>query len=50
MKEADLVRADKWFDTYGPWMVLFGRMVPGVRSLVLIPLGSRRCPSGGSSS
>ncbi len=49
VKEADLDRADEWFDRYGGVVVLFGRMVPGVRSLVSIPAGSRRCPSDGSS-
>ena len=46
VKEADLDRADKWFDRYGPWVVLFGRMVPGVRSLVSIPAGLSEMPLG----
>ncbi len=46
VKEADLDRADKWFDTYGLWVVLFGRMVPGVRSLVSIPAGLSEMPLG----
>ena len=37
LKEAELDRADRWFDRYGGLVVLFGRMVPGVRSLVSIP-------------
>lgn len=39
LKEADLDRADRWFDRYGGAMVLFGRIVPGMRSLVSIPAG-----------
>jgi membrane protein DedA with SNARE-associated domain len=39
VKESDLDHADDWFDHYGGAVVLFGRMVPGVRSLVSIPAG-----------
>ena len=39
VKEADLDRAEGWFDRYDEWVVLFGRMVPGVRSVVSIPAG-----------
>ena len=39
LKEADLGLADGWFDRYGGSVVLFGRIVPGVRSLVSIPAG-----------
>jgi membrane protein DedA with SNARE-associated domain len=46
IKEADLVRADEWFDRYGGAVVLFGRMVPGVRSLVSIPAGLSEMPLG----
>lgn len=40
----DLERADRWFDRYGKRAVLFGRMVPVVRSLVSIPAGADRMP------
>jgi membrane protein DedA with SNARE-associated domain len=46
IKEADLDRADAWFDRYGGLVVLFGRMVPGVRSLVSIPAGLSEMPLG----
>ena len=46
VKEADLDRADEWFDRYGWAVVLFGRMVPGVRSLVSIPAGLSEMPLG----
>ncbi|WP_407541389.1 DedA family protein [Deinococcus radiomollis] len=35
----DLRRADDWFDRHGPRAVLFGRMVPGIRSLLSLPAG-----------
>jgi len=44
VKEADLDRAEGWFDEYDEWVVLFGRMVPGVRSIVSIPAGMLRTP------
>lgn len=44
VKEADLDRADAWFDRYGLWFVLFGRLVPGVRSVVSIPAGLSEMP------
>src|SRR5829696_7678924 len=46
LKEADLDRADDWFDRYGGAVVLFGRMVPGVRSLVSVPAGLSEMPLG----
>ncbi|WP_407570006.1 DedA family protein [Deinococcus altitudinis] len=35
----DLRKADDWFDRHGPKAVLFGRMVPGIRSLLSLPAG-----------
>jgi membrane protein DedA with SNARE-associated domain len=42
----ELDRADRWFEKYGRWAVLFGRMVPVVRSLVSVPAGTNRMPLG----
>ncbi|HEY0698373.1 MAG TPA: DedA family protein [Micromonospora sp.] len=42
----DLEKADRWFERYGRWAVLFGRMVPVVRSLVSLPAGAERMPLG----
>lgn len=42
----DLERADRWFDRYGKWAVLIGRIVPVVRSLVSIPAGANHMPVG----
>jgi membrane protein DedA with SNARE-associated domain len=35
----DVHKADDWFDRHGPRAVLFGRMVPGIRSLLSLPAG-----------
>lgn len=40
LRAEDLERADVWFERYGDWVVFFGRLVPGVRSVVSIPAGS----------
>jgi membrane protein DedA with SNARE-associated domain len=44
IREADLDRADDWFDRHGSWAVLVGRLVPGARSLVSIPAGLSEMP------
>jgi membrane protein DedA with SNARE-associated domain len=44
IKERDLDRADAWFDRHGAPIVLFGRLVPGARSLVSIPAGLSEMP------
>lgn len=40
----DMDRADYWFDKHGHWIVLFGRLVPGLRSIVSIPAGLSEMP------
>jgi membrane protein DedA with SNARE-associated domain len=40
----DLARGQKAFDRYGTHMVLFGRCVPLVRSIVSVPAGIDRMP------
>ncbi len=42
--EAELDRADDWFDRYGSAVVFFGRMVPFARSVVSIPAGMSEMP------
>lgn len=37
-------QADRWFDRYGVWAVLVGRLIPGVRSLIPIPAGLSEMP------
>ena len=41
---AKLDQAEEWFTKRGPIVVLFGRCVPGVRSLVSLPAGVPRMP------
>jgi membrane protein DedA with SNARE-associated domain len=42
VREADLHRAEKWFDDRATVAVLIGRCVPIIRSIVSIPAGFRR--------
>jgi len=42
VSEADIDKADRWFDRYEREAVLFGRLFPVVRSLISIPAGIRR--------
>jgi membrane protein DedA with SNARE-associated domain len=44
--EAKLDEADGWFARRGALIVLFGRCVPGMRSLVSLPAGLLRMPRG----
>lgn len=44
MEPSDLDRAEGWFDRHDRSAVLVGRLVPGVRSLISLPAGSRRMP------
>ena len=46
ISEAQLDRADAWFDRRGPWIVLLGRLIPGVRSIVSVPAGASEMPLG----
>ncbi len=39
IKESTLEKAYKWFEKYGDKSVLFGRLIPGIRSIVSIPAG-----------
>ena len=40
--EEHLKKVDEWFSKHGEKVVLFGRMVPGIRELVSIPAGLLR--------
>ncbi len=46
MSERDVIRAWATFDRWEQPAVFWGRLVPGVRSLVSIPAGARRMPLG----
>ena len=41
-----LERAERWFDRYGDWAVLLGRVTPVIRSFVSIPGGVFHVPLG----
>jgi membrane protein DedA with SNARE-associated domain len=40
----DIAKADDWFDKHGHKAVLFGRLVPGVRTLISLPAGLSEMP------
>jgi membrane protein DedA with SNARE-associated domain len=42
--ERDMDRADRWFDRRAVPIVLFGRCIPGIRSLVSVPAGLSEMP------
>lgn len=41
---SDVDGALDWFDRYGWWAVFFGRMLPGVRTLISVPAGIEHMP------
>ncbi len=46
MTRAEIERAGDWFDAYGQYAVLFGRLIPTVRTLISIPAGLSEMPVG----
>lgn len=44
--EARLTRLEEYFARRGDWLVLVGRLVPGVRAVVSVPAGMARMPLG----
>jgi membrane protein DedA with SNARE-associated domain len=36
--------ADRWFEKYGSWAVLIGRVLPIVRTFISLPAGIARMP------
>lgn len=44
IKPKDVTSAQRWFDEYGKSVIFFGRMIPGIRSLISIPAGMARMP------
>ena len=44
VRESDIDTVDGWFERHGGKAVFFGRMVPGVRSLISVPAGVARMP------
>jgi membrane protein DedA with SNARE-associated domain len=46
LSPAKLDRAEAWFDRWGDWAVLIGRITPVARSFISIPAGVFRMPFG----
>ena len=46
VNEQQLDRADEWFDTHGPKLVFWFRMLPLARSVISIPAGASEMPIG----
>lgn len=44
LDEPQLDRADDWFDTHGPKLVFWCRMVPIARSVISVPAGASEMP------
>lgn len=44
IKPNDVKSSNEWFDRHGKKAVFFGRMVPGIRSLISIPAGMNKMP------
>ncbi len=40
----DLVRSRRWFNKYGTALIFWGRLVPGVRTLISVPAGIELMP------
>ena len=39
LSSSDILKSKTWFDRYGHWAVLIGRMIPGLRTLISVPAG-----------
>ncbi len=42
----DLSKSKKWFEKYGVSLVFWGRLVPGIRTLISVPAGIELMPLG----
>ncbi len=42
VKPDDILASSRWFDKYGKKAIFFGRMVPGIRSLISVPAGMNK--------
>ena len=40
----DLIKSKRWFDKYGVILVFWGRLVPGIRTLISVPAGMELMP------
>jgi membrane protein DedA with SNARE-associated domain len=46
VRDHDIDRATRWFERHGPATVLFGRLVPVVRTFISLPAGFAGMPAG----
>jgi len=46
LNSADIDEANAWFTRYGRWAVLFGRLIPAIRTLISVPAGLVAMPFG----
>ncbi|WP_075618538.1 DedA family protein [Paenisporosarcina indica] len=46
LTKKDIHKADRWFEKYGIWTVLFCRLIPLIRSLISIPAGMAKMKFG----
>tara|TARA_Y100001968_G_scaffold113656_1_gene103069 strand:- start:441 stop:1097 length:657 start_codon:yes stop_codon:yes gene_type:complete len=44
VKPSELARSRKWFNRYGVSLVFWGRLVPGIRTLISVPAGVELMP------
>lgn len=44
VREKDFVRAQRWFDRFGGWLLIFGYFIPGVRHCTAMAAGSASLP------
>ena len=44
ISERDIDMAVDWFDRYGMWAVLIGRLIPAIRTLISVPAGLAAMP------
>jgi membrane protein DedA with SNARE-associated domain len=42
VEREDFEKAAKWFDRHGRPAIFFGRLIPGVRSLISLPAGAQK--------
>ena len=40
----DLIKSKRWFDRYGVSLIFWGRLVPGIRTLISVPAGIELMP------
>ncbi len=44
ISSSDLTKSKQWFDRYGVSLVFWGRLVPGIRTLISVPAGIELMP------